>query len=182
MFISFYMSKIDRIFHLDFYIKELIEFITKICSKIMGNLLNETDIFEEGYCDKPILLQRSLDGWSKYVRFNPHRLAMRMQYSKIFQKVRNLRIDENYYEAYGNIFLFSNPDKSVIKINRSFSEQKIEELKNKWAKEAGKNVIMVSPFISLKEKEIRQIIEQVEGKNNLNHSKNISGVIQIRFP
>ena len=119
-------------YHLDFYIKELTEFIAKNCSKIIGKHLIDTDIFDEGYCDKPLLLGISLHGWYKYIKLNPHRLAMRMQYPEFFQRIRNFRIGKKDYEAYGNLFFISNPDKSVIKISRSFSEVKIAELKKLW--------------------------------------------------
>ena len=151
-------------YHLDFYIKELTEFIAKNCSKIIGNSILDADIFEEGYCDKPLLLGISLHGWFNYIKLNPHRLAMRMQYPEFFQRMRKLRIGKKDYEAYGNLFFLSNPDKSTVKISRSYSELEIEKLCHNWKIEARKGVIMVSPFISSKEKEIRQMIEQENGK------------------
>lgn len=151
-------------YHLDFYIKELTEFIAVKTSKLLRRPLIDTDIFEKGYCDKPLLMGISLDGWYKYIRLNPHRLAMRIQYPEFFQRIRNLRIGKKDYEAYGNLFFISNPDKSVIKISRSYSEEKIKELRNNWQIEANKGVIMVSPFVSSKEKEIRKMIEQYGGK------------------
>lgn len=152
------------VYHLDFYIEQLMGFIAKNCSKIMGKPLLASSIFEEGYCDKPLLLGISLDGWYKYIQLNPHRLAMRLQYPLFFQRIRQLIIENKTCEAYGNLFLLSNPDKSAIKISRSFSPLKREELKNHWQLEAKKGVVMVSPFISRKEKEIRQMIEEEDGK------------------
>lgn len=151
-------------YHLDFYIDELTAFIAYNCGKIVGKPIEKNDIFEEGYCDKPLLLGVSLDGWFRYIRLNPHRLAMRIQYPIFFQRVRNLRIGEREYEAYGNLFLYTNPDKLAIKISRSFSKEKIENLKNVWKVEAIKGVVMVSPFISQEEKRIREMIELAEGK------------------
>ena len=151
-------------YHLDFYIKELTEFIAKNFSKIIGKHIEDIEIFEEGYCDKPLLLQITLDGWYKYLQLNPHRLAMRIQYPNFFKRIENLRIGERDYAAYGNLFLFSNPDKSAIKISRSFSDLEIEQLKKKWCLEAKKGTIMVSPFISPREKEIRKMIEKEDGK------------------
>lgn len=150
--------------HLDFYIKELTQFIAKHCSKIRGQQILDSDIFEEGYCDKPLLLGISLNGWYRYIRLNPHRLAMRIQYPGFFSRKRNLKIGNKEYQAYGNLFLMSNPDKTAIKISRRFSSQLKSELRTKWEIEALKGVIMVSPFISNEEKEIRKIIEQKGGK------------------
>lgn len=150
-------------YHLDFYIEELTTFIAKHFSKITGNTIIVKDIFEEGYCDKPLLIGRSLNGWFEYIRLNPLRLAMRLQYPRFFQRIKKLRIGERDYEAYGNNFLFSNPDKDVIKISRIFSVHKKEELKRRWQIEARKGTIMVSPFISSEEKQIRKIIELEKG-------------------
>ena len=151
-------------YHLDFYIKELTEFIARHCSKITGQQLIDSDIFEEGYCDKPLLLGISLNGWFKYIKLNPHRLAMRIQYPDFFRKIRNLKIGNREYEAYGNLFLISNPDKTAIKISRRFSNQLKSELRTKWEIDALQGVIMVSPFISKEEKQIREIIERNGGK------------------
>ena len=151
-------------YHLDFYIKELTEFIAKHCSKVIGHQLRDSDIFEEGYCDKPLLLGISLNGWYKYIKMNPHRLAMRIQFPDFFSRKRNLRIGNREYEAYGNLFLISNPDKTAVKISRRFSSLQKSELRTKWETDALKGVVMVSPFISNEEKQIREIIEQNRGK------------------
>lgn len=151
-------------YHLDFYIGQLTEFIARNCSRIIGKPLSTSSIFEDGYCDKPLLLGISLDGWFRYIQLNPHRLAMRLQYPVFFQRMRNLKIGDKSYDAYGNLFFISNPDKSAIKISRSFTPQKIEALKNTWLLETQKGVVMVSPFISQKEKEIRKMIEMENGK------------------
>lgn len=81
-----------------------------------------------------------------------------------FSRKRNLRIGDREYEAYGNLFLISNPDKTAVKISRQFSNQQKSELRAKWEIDALKGVVMISPFISNEEKQIRKIIEQQGGK------------------
>ncbi|MDE7376063.1 MAG: hypothetical protein K2N16_04370 [Muribaculaceae bacterium] len=128
--------------HLDFYIETLVNNIG-------------TDIFQPGYCDKPLLRKRSLDCLFRYIRENPHRLAMRQQFPQFFQRIRKLKIDEKEYEAYGNLFLFRNPDKEAVKISRKFPPEEKEQKKTNWLNAASKGTILVSPFISKEEKAIR---------------------------
>ena len=135
--------------HLDFYIEALEKLITNKSAQSLD------DMFEVGYCDKPLYDNRSLDALFRYIRENPHRLAMRQQYPEFFRRVRKLKIGEHEYEAYGNLFLFRNPDKVAVKISRKDSPEAIAEKTERWLYEASRSTVLVSPFISPKEKEIR---------------------------
>lgn len=150
--------------HLDFYVDTLCSTIAAKYSKITGKSISEEDIFEAGYCDKPLYDDRSLDGLYTYIRENPHRLAMRLQYPEFFQRVRNLRIGNQEYEAYGNLFLFRNPDKEAVKISHRFSEQEKLNKKADWLSSASTGTILVSPFISPAEKAIRAEAEALGAK------------------
>ncbi|MBD5355864.1 MAG: hypothetical protein HDR88_02520 [Bacteroides sp.] len=109
--------------HLDFYIESLKSKITVKYSKNTGRTVPIEEIFQPGYCDKPLYDNRSLDGLFRYIRENPHRLAMRQQFPQFFKRIRNLKIGNQEYEAYGNLFLFRNPDKDAVKISRKFSPE-----------------------------------------------------------
>lgn len=109
--------------HLDFYIDSLRERIAAKYSETIGHPVSDTMIFTQGYCDKPLYDDRSLDGLYRYIRENPHRLAMRVQYPEFFHRIRNFSIGEKEYEAYGNLFLFRNPDKTIVKISERLSIQ-----------------------------------------------------------
>ena len=150
--------------HLDFYIDQLRTRIASKYSKLLGREVEDTDIFEIGYCDKPLLLKRSLDVLYNYIRHNPHRLAMRQQYPKFFQNIRKLRIEDVEYAAYGNLFLFRNPDKDAVKINKDSQPEEIQAKKAVWLSAASKDTILVSPFISKAEKDIRTEAEAIGAK------------------
>ncbi len=150
--------------HLDFYIEKLFENVADSYSKTIGKIVNPDDIFQPGYCDKPLLLQRSLDGIFRYIRENPHRLAMRKQFPQFFRRTRRLLIGGNEYEAYGNLFLFRNPDKEAVKISRKFTQKECDQKISKWLSDAAKGTILVSPFISPKEKAIRAEAEELGAK------------------
>lgn len=151
-------------YHLDFYMEELDGYIAGRFSKITGEIITRDDIFEEGYCDKPLLLARNLNTQFEYIRLNPHRLAMRIQYPGFFKRKRDLDINGKKYEAYGNLFLFRNPDKMAVKISRKYTQQQIDRLWNDWLVNAQKGSVMVSPFISKKEKSIRKELEERDSR------------------
>ncbi len=146
-------------YHLDFYIENLVSNIAAQYSKKIGRQIDCRYIFLPGYCDKPLLLKRSLDGLYRYIRENPHRLAMRLQYPQFFQRTRKLRIGNREYEAYGNLFLLRNPDKEAVRVSSKFTTEETEEKKVAWLTAASKGTVLVSPFISKKEKEIRREAE-----------------------
>lgn len=150
--------------HLDFYIDNLKEKIATRYSNQTGRPITADEIFESGYCDKPLYDDRSLDSWYRYIRENPHRLAMRIQYPMFFQRVRNLRIGNHDCQAYGNLFLLRNPDKATVKVSRKYSEEEKQKRKAQWIESASRGTILVSPFISPTEKAIRTKAESLGAK------------------
>ncbi|MDE7388483.1 MAG: transposase [Muribaculaceae bacterium] len=150
--------------HLDFYIESLKTTVAAKYSEKNGKTIAEEAIFEPGYCDRPLYGNRSLDGLYRYIRENPHRLAMRRQFPQFFQRVRKIRIDNEDYEAYGNLFLLRNPDKQAVKISRKFAPEELEQKKSRWLMAAAGGTVLVSPFISPAEKAIRAEAETLNGK------------------
>lgn len=161
-------------FHLDYYIETLKDNIANKFSKLKEKKISNEEIFQIGYCDKPLLLQISLDGWYEYIRKNPHRLAMRIQFPKFFQRVRKLMIGDKYFEAYGNLFLLRNPDKMAVKMSDKYSEEYRKEKFETYSSHFLTGTIMVSPFIHKDEKSIRHKTEENGGKIIL--------IVHERFP
>ena len=158
--------------HLDFYIDGLKNYIaSKYATEKRllsdASVFSSDMIFEAGYCDKPLYEERSLDSLYRYIRENPHRLAMRKQYPRFFQRVRKLKIGDKEYEAYGNLFLFRNPDKMAVKISRSFSLEEKARKREEWLYSAANGGVLVSPFISPAEKNIRAEAEALGGRTIL---------------
>ena len=89
---------------------------------------------------------------------------MRRQYSQFFRRVRNLKIGNREYQAYGNLFLFRNPDKIAVKISSKYSEEEKLKKRKLWIESASKGSVIVSPFISPAEKAIRGEVESLGGK------------------
>lgn len=118
------------------------------------------EIFEERFTDKLLYHNRSLEVLFRYIRENPHRLAMRRQYPQFFQHVRNVRIAEVECSAYGNLFLLNNPDKMAIKVSRKDSDADMEKKVADAVEGALTGTVLVSPFISPREREIRLRAEE----------------------
>lgn len=150
--------------HLDFYMNELVNRIAIKYSRELGAGVCCEDIFEPGYCDKPLYESRSLNDLFVYIRENPHRLAMRQQYPHFFQRARKLLIGDKEYEAYGNLFLFRNPDKEAVKISRKFTVEEKTQKKEAWLTKALDGTVLVSPFIAAEEKEVRKKAEALGAK------------------
>lgn len=150
--------------HLDFYIESLRNRISSKYSDALGRKILDDEIFEAGYCDKPLYDNRSLDGLYRYIRENPHRLAMRRQYPQFFSRSRKLLIGDKEYEAYGNLFLYRNPDKEAVKISRKSSKEEKDKRKAHWVSAAEKGTILVSPFIHNFEKTVREEAEAAGAK------------------
>lgn len=141
--------------HLGFYIIKLKGKIREEYGKLLERDIPSEDIFKPNYCDKPLIQKRSLDGLFRYIRENPHRLAMRRQFPQFFQRARKLMIMDVEYEAYGNLFLLRNPDKQAVKISRKFTPEEKEQKKTAWISASSQGTVLVSPFISKEEKAVR---------------------------
>ena len=148
-------------YHLGYYISHLKGRIGKTYSQKIGREITSDDIFQPNYTDKPLYSNRSLDALRTYIRQNPHRLAMRLQYPEFFRRVRKLKIGDHEYEAYGNLFPFRNPDKSAVKISRRFTAEEKAMKKADWLKDAATGTVLVSPFIHKEEKAIRADAEKL---------------------
>lgn len=150
--------------HLSFFIGVLKATVRKYHNSVSGNNYTTTQIFKENYCDRPLFRERNLNTWFSYIDVNPHRLAMRLQYPEFFTRIRSLIIGGMEVEAYGNMFLLRNPDKQEVHIRRLWTQAKVEAMQNFWVEEALQGAVIVSPFISEKEKEVRDRIIKQGGK------------------
>ncbi|MDE6206424.1 MAG: transposase [Muribaculaceae bacterium] len=150
--------------HLDFFMESLKAIIARRVSVLLCRETAPDDIFQPGYCDKPLYDDRSLDELYRYIRENPHRLAMRMQFPQFFRRARKLHIQGREYEAYGNLFLLRNPDKIAIKISRSFSAEEHTQKETEWLAAAAQGAVLVSPFISAAERALRSRAEAIGAK------------------
>ena len=150
--------------HLGYYIGQLKAAIGKEITKKENKEILGEDIFQPNYSDKIIYWGRDFNNIYNYIRENPHRLAMRIQFPEFFQRVDEIKIGDKIYSAYGNQFLLTNPFKKAIIIHRRYTPQEIEELRHKWLRTAIGGGVLISPFISPVEKKIREKAEMLGAK------------------
>lgn len=155
--------------HIGFYISKMKALIKKkwMDLKTKANPIQATvdeEIFEENYTDRIIYAKRSLDAVYKYIKDNPHRLAIRKLYPQFFCKVRTLKIGEEDYQAYGNALLLRNPFKRQVVVHRKDTPEEFQRQKDECIEEIVKGGLLVSPFISPREKEIFEVAIRNNGR------------------
>lgn len=121
-------------------------------------------VFAKGFNDQILKPSRSLDTIYRYIRSNPYRLAVRRAYPDFFRRVYGVTIGGKRYQTYGNQFLLRNPFKEQVVVHRRDSEQTRARNRELWLHTAANGGVLVSPFISPAEKEIRQEAEESGGK------------------
>ena len=147
--------------HLGYFIGQLKSLVCRELSKKIGREIYTEQIFQQNYTDKILYPWRSLDETRTYIKLNPHRLATRQQNREFFKRMDRLRIGEREYEAYGNVFLFQNPDKEVVKVSRKFTETEKKAWRDYLIEAAETQSVMVSPFVAPEEKALRKEIEAI---------------------
>lgn len=122
----------------------------------------DTPVFDEGFYDCILSSKRSLDTLFRYLRENPHRLAVRRAHPEFFRRANSLHVGNETFQAYGNIQLLENPFREQVVVHRADSPEVRKSHRDQWLYVATNGGVLVSPFISPAEKEIR-VEAQKEG-------------------
>lgn len=121
-------------------------------------------VFEEGYTDRYLHPGRDLDTLFRYIRENPHRLAMRRRYPEFFSTRRDIELFGSRWSAYGNLFLLRDPMKCAVAVRTRHTPAEREAFREEWLWNAANGGVLVSPFISPEEKAIREEAERLGGR------------------
>lgn len=148
------MERIPK--HIGFYLGQFMSAVTR-----SWRLYNDSDsslpsVFKENYTDRPIYINERYVIAKKYIKDNPYRLAMRRVHPEFFRRVRNLSINGVPFQAYGNLFHLRNPFMTQVIVHRANTERDNEGLVAFMREEIRKGGVLVSPFISPLEKQIRR--------------------------
>lgn len=135
----------------DYRLGKLIGRFTGNCTR--ANNLNP--IFEEGYNDRIVRKKGQLDTLIKYVRDNPRRLLIRRLHPELFSSRHTVFLNGSPFMTYGNILLLRHPVKEAVRISSKFTKEELEVRKAVWNEAIREQGVLVSPFISPAEKEIR---------------------------
>lgn len=142
--------------HLGFFIARL--------KTAINNTTGINHIFEDGFNDQIVTNKRDLNVIFNYIRSNPYRLAIRQSYPDFFTRFNNLIIADTPCQLYGNIHLLENPFKDQVIVHRADDEQTFLTNRDRWLHTAANGGVLVSPFISQREKSIRKDAESSGGR------------------
>lgn len=131
---------------------------------VINHATGETGIFQEGYNDQILRLDRNLNSIFNYIRDNPRRLAMRMANPDYFSRVARTDIAGHPCMLYGNLDLLRNPFKQQVIVHRADTDTQFRRNMNECIYTAGNGGVLVSPFISPREHEIFDAAEAADGR------------------
>lgn len=123
-----------------------------------------TGVFAKGFNDQILKSSRSLAVLYRYLRENARRLAVRRARPEFFRRVNALEIGGKTFQAYGNFQLLDCPFKEQVIVHRADSSETKQKNREQWLYTAANGGVLVSPFISPAEKEIRKEAEETGGR------------------
>lgn len=148
--------------HLGCFIAKLKQSISKEWRKKRWN--QNLQVFEEGYHDRIILPEHNLEDVYRYIRHNPYRLAIRWHRPDFFSRTKGITINNRQMQLYGNLFHLRNPFKYPLVVHRRDSQTDYERKLQDCLYYSANGGVIVSAFISSREKSIRAEIEKAGGR------------------
>ena len=138
--------------HLGNIIREL----KKDCSQAWEALGHEAEVkfFIPDYHDTFLSGNDQLKRMLNYVSDNPRRHLLRVINPSWFMRFR-ITDGKDTFEAYGNWSLIEEPQLESVMISRSFTREELVRRKRLWFQTILNDGILVSPFISVAEKRVR---------------------------
>ncbi len=114
------------------------------------------NLFQPNFHDRILRGRDQLRAMIRYVHDNPRRLYIRHRNPDLFRRINRLNINGIKLLAFGNLFLLRDFDRCPVAIHRSLSILEKQTLEERWLAVASTGGVLVSPFISPEEKEIRR--------------------------
>lgn len=123
---------------------------------LANSLAGGVRLFADGYNDQIMSNERSLAGVYKYLRSNPWRLAVRRANPDYFRQLATVNAGGTPCQAYGNLQLLENPFIEQVIVHRADTPQQFEANLKQCVYTAANGGVLVSPFISPRERQIRE--------------------------
>ncbi|MCM1429800.1 MAG: hypothetical protein NC097_08420 [Clostridium sp.] len=111
--------------------------------------------FDTNYTDSIALRHRQLDHMQKYIDDNPRRRAILRDYPDFFTRHITIKTDRQEFTGFGNTFLLHIPNKVPVKVRSFWSDEEYQKHKQEWLRAAANGAILISPFYSRREKEVK---------------------------
>lgn len=135
-----------------------------IASEAREKLSLTGKIFDPDYYDRRLKPGQNLNDIYDYIKRNPYRLVIRRLKPQFFSRTYNFNIDGAQWQTYGNIQLLSNPFKYQVVVHRADSDDQFGDNCRRALYFATNGGVVVSPFISTREKQIRDQVLEANGK------------------
>lgn len=117
---------------------------------------NKTSAFVKNYTDTIALRQGQIETMQKYIADNPRRRAILRKYPNFFTRHITIKTERQIFTGFGNPFLLHIPNKVAVKVRSFWSDNEFQEHKEAWLKAAQSGSILISPFYSRREKEVKE--------------------------
>lgn len=114
-------------------------------------------LWEKGYHDRPLRRSGQLQNMLSYLTDNPRRLYMRRHHAQYFHATKGVRVGRFTLNAVGNLLLLDNP-MHVVHVRRRFTESERRRYMNDCVLAARQGKVLISPFISEYEKQVRDVV------------------------
>lgn len=109
-------------------------------------------VFKRGFHDRILTGRGQYQTMKNYIRDNPRRLYIKRTCPDLFRSRHTIRINDEEFDALGNIFLLRNPEIETVQVSSTFSMEQLKNLDHRWIRTIENGGVLVSPFISPKEK------------------------------
>jgi REP element-mobilizing transposase RayT len=124
----------------------------------------EDSFFAKGFHDRIVMDRGQLPRLVAYINDNPLRYLIKRQFPGYFRSARQIRFADEVYWAYGNFLLLKDPCKMAVRVSSKFTAEQLAQYKQQWMATARNGGVLISPWISPAEKEIRRSALAVGGK------------------
>lgn len=116
-------------------------------------------LWEKGFHDRPLKRRGQLENMLRYVADNPRRLYIRRHHARNFHVQQAVQVGEWCFSAVGNLLLLDNA-LHVVHVRRRFSPEERRRYMNNCVLAARQGRVLISPFISEYEKQVRDVVLQ----------------------
>jgi REP element-mobilizing transposase RayT len=139
------------------------------CTKALWKLYphyaaQRSPLFNHSFNDRIILRDGQLETVTAYILDNPRRLLIKKANPDLFTRHNHLSIADMEFAAYGNIFLLQDFDRQQVIVHRADTPAERLRHTTEWLQCAENGGVLVSPFISPDEREIRKKAITLGGK------------------
>ncbi|MDE6340399.1 MAG: hypothetical protein K2K97_11530 [Muribaculaceae bacterium] len=116
---------------------------------------NKVSVFEQNYNDTIALRNGQIDTMKQYIANNPRRRAIIREYPDFFTRHISIKTSTQNFIGFGNTFLLHIPNKVAVKVRSFWTDEEFQSKKQEWLKAVKNGAILISPFYSRREKEVK---------------------------